>query len=1772
MGADGFTFVIKDPSSPDLGQSGGALGYGGINRSLAISYDFYSNFEYNDPNADFVGLLTNGNLTHNSPISIVQVPIDNGATWYNWIDYNGSTLEVRYSLTSTRPSVAQLTYNNVNLQSLIGSTAEVGFTGATGGLTATERVTSWEFRDTYQPITSINHAPIAVADTNTNDAVTEAGIGAGNAVLAGDASASGNVLANDTDVDLGDTRTVSAVAGGIVGSARAGTYGSVTINANGSYAYSLDNTLPATNALAQGESRTEIFTYTVRDAAGATATAALTITVTGTNDAPVAVADTAAGTEDSTLVTGSVAGNDGDVDAGSSLTYTLTAPLAGLTLTPDGSYSFNPSVASYQDLAQGETRDVAATYSVTDQFGASAAGNLTITVTGTNDRPVANAVSNAVLEDATITGTVTAIDADAGQTAGLTYALLDVAAAPVGLTFNANGTYSFDASSYDSIAEGQTLVLSVPFTASDASSASTAAILSIAVAGTNDSPVAVADTLAAIEDTAVTFTAAQLLGNDTDIDSAPATLRIASVTSGSGGTAVLEPGGSVTFTPDAEFNGPASFSYTTGDGSLVSNAATVTVNVAAVNDAPVAVANTLADVAEDSGARIVTVAELLANDIDIDNANSDLRIASVTGATGGTILFDPAAQTIAFTPSPNYNGPAGFSYTTSDGTTESAAAPVSFTITPVNDAPIFTLLPGDAVTDVVNDRPNHPYGGTGITQGGTVHFTDVDGGSYSAVVSNLDPAQGTSLGQFSGRVLGDNATVGWGYSVPVAAVEALRVGEVITERGEIRLFDGTDYITQQVSVTLTGANDAPVALDSTGVTNEDAVVTLDVASLISDVDGDSLTVSASVDAAQGTVSIEGTFITFTPAANFNGTASISYTVTDGSGAAALSDTALITVGVAAVNDAPVIASGSSVSLAELSQNTNGILTDPVGTSGTLAFADVDLSDTHTVSLALASVLWQTGSAIPEAITAALAEAFSATLANASTGDGTGSLDWAFSLGNPLLDFLREGETLTLTYNVSVTDSSGASDTKPITLTIAGANDVPIVEALAGDRAYQALDEGSGPLRTEGTLTITDRDLTDSVSVSANQVEVVGGSRGGLTDTRLAEFLTLTPATLTADPGSRNNLAWSFNSGAEAFDFLAAGEILELRYRVRATDDSGAGNNIGDGTVTIQIEGTNDAAVVTLPPVQTVTEAGGSQNASLGVPTATSTLTATDVDGTANLFLVSAGTSTYGTWSIAANGTYSYSLNNALPNVDALTQGQSVFDTFTVRTVDGTEQVVTVNVVGTNDAAVITGTSTGLVVESGGVANAAAGTPTAAGTLSATDVDSSAAFVAQTSVAGTNGYGRFSIGTNGAWSYTLNNDHPAVQALNTNNPPLADTLVVTTADGTQHTLSVAIQGANDAPVVLVELTDASTNEDAVYTLNAAAAFSDVDLGDTLTYSATGLPAWLSLNTATGQLTGTPLNGDVGPRTITVTAADRAGASAASEFVLTVVNTNDGPVAVADTGVAGENQTRLFDVVANDTDVDLGDSLSLASLGSVTVTSANGSVNAIDARSAFTIENGKVLFTPGDLFDALNTGQTATVQLGYTVADRAGATSTSTLTLTVNGTSAVSRDGTNQADTLNGDLAGLGADDILRGLNGDDLIFGFAGSDDLYGGNGQDRLEGGVGRDKLYGENGNDILDGGAGFDFLDGGRGDDLLRGGANADVFYFGQASGSDRIADFEVGVDHFAFEAGTSIRGLSQIDTNNDRVLDATLVQLSTGSVTLEGVLNVQRADLLLA
>jgi VCBS repeat-containing protein len=307
--------------------------------------------------------------------------------------------------------------------------------------------------------------------------------------------------------------------------------------------------------------------------------------------------------------------------------------------------------------------------------------------------------------------------------------------------------------------------------------------------------------------------------------------------------------------------------------------------------------------------------------------------------------------------------------------------------------------------------------------------------------------------------------------------------------------------------------------------------------------------------------------------------------------------------------------------------------------------------------------------------------------------------------------------------------------------------------------------------------------------------------------------------------------------------------------------------VSDGTLsanqtfTITINGINDAAIISGATAGSVIEAGGVANASPATPTATGTLTDTDVDNTPNTFTaVSSPTASaggYGTFTMTAAGVWTYTLNEANSAVQALNVGGTLTDTFTVTTVDGTAKVMTVTIHGTNDAAVISGATAGSVIEAGGVANAAPDTPTTTGTLTDTDVDNTPnAFTAVGSpTASAGGYGTFTMTAAGVWTYTVDNANSAVQALNVGNT-LTDTFTVTTVDGTAQMVTVAIHGANDAAII------SSTTTGSV-----------IEAG----YAAPGTPS------ATGTLTDTDV--DNTPNTFTAVSSPTASAGGYGTFTMT-----------------------------------------------------------------------------------------------------------------------------------------------------------------------------------------------------------------------------------------------------------------------------------------------
>ena len=346
---------------------------------------------------------------------------------------------------------------------------------------------------------------------------------------------------------------------------------------------------------------------------------------------------------------------------------------------------------------------------------------------------------------------------------------------------------------------------------------------------------------------------------------------------------------------------------------------------------------------------------------------------------------------------------------------------------------------------------------------------------------------------------------------------------------------------------------------------------------------------------------------------------------------------------------------------------------------------------------------------------------------------------------------------------------------------------------------------------------------------------------------------------------------------------------------------------------------------------------------------------------------------------------------------------------------------------------------------------------------------------------------------------------AINLLNFDQDEISGSFVVRIlqfADGTQVNLA---RYFNRPPVVANAIPDQTTMEDAAFSFTVPAdTFTDPDKGDTLTYSATlsdgtALPSWLSFNAATMTFSGTPGNDNGGAISLKIIATDSSGASTATEFNLTVVNTNDPPVVVN----AISDQTTMEDaafsfmVPANTfADVDVGDTLTYSA------TLADGT-----SLPSWLIFNPVTMTFSGTPVDA------GKLSVKVIAMDSTGASASDVYDLTVQATHKTTY-GTNGMNSIT-----TGSDnDLIYALGGPDFVYSGAGNDTLYGGDGIDLLCGDGGDDIIYGENDSDMLDGGNGNDFLSGGSGNDFLYGG-----------SGDDTL-DGGTGVDVLAGGAGDDV------------------------------------------
>ncbi|QDT11198.1 Ig-like domain-containing protein [Planctomycetes bacterium K23_9] len=1395
-----------------------------------------------------------------------------------------------------------------------------------------------------------------------------------------DLTETGNVITdndgNGVDSDPnGSTVNVVAVDGatGSVASSVAGSYGSVQINANGSYTYTLNNTLAAVNALGPGDSLTDTFTYTIDDGTGLTDTATLTITIDGTNDAPT-VTSTIPNQSDADAETGisvNAATYFGDPESGT-LTFSATNLPPGLSINSSG------LITGTVDPSASTGGPYSVTITAEDAYGSTVSQTITWAIS--NPPPTATDNDLGTTENTSISGNIVTdsdgngVDSDPdGDT--LTVTLINGVAGNVGgpvtgsgggaFTVSSTGAYTLNpGTDFDYLAAGETAATTINYTISDGEGGTDTATVTVTVTGVNDSPTAFGTIppQSGVDGTTLsTFDLSSFFG-DPDLTD---TLTYSAGGSLPPGLAINPTTGVVTgsYDPSASTGGPYSVVITAEDpdGATVVQAFTWTVT----NPGPTATDNDLGT-AEGSTltGNVMSDADGHGVDSDVDgdtivvnavNGVAGNVASSVAGSNGGTFTIAANGSYTFATGSDFEYLDAGetatttVNYTITDNEGGTDSATVTVVVTGTNDTPTAngTIPPQSGVDSTVESPLDVSGFFADVDATDTLTFSD--GGTLPGGLS-IHPTTGVITGTYDA-----DSSQGGPYAVVITATD-----------------DNGATVTQEFTWTVT--NPGPTATDNDLGTSEGSTLTGNVMSdadghgVDSDVDGDTIVVNA-VNGVAGNVasSVAGTNGgTFTIAANGSytfatgsdfeyldagetATTTVDYTITDNEGG---TDSATVTVVVTGTNDTPT-ANGTIPP----QSGVDSTVESPLDVSG--FFADVDATDTLTFS---------DGGTLPGGLSI-----------HPTTGLITGTYDADSSQGGPY------------TVVITATDDNGATVTQEFAWTVTN----PGPTATDNDLGTSEGSTLTGNVMSDADGHGVDSDVDgDTIVVNAvngvagNVASSVAGSNGG----------TFTIAA---------NGSYTFATGSD-FEYLDAGETATTTVDYTITDNEGGTDS---ATVTIVVTGTNDTPTAngTIPPqsgVDSTVESPLDVSGYFGDVDASDTLTFSD-GGT-----LPGGLSINPTTGVIT-GTYDADSSQGGPYAVVITatddNGATVTQEFTW-TVTNPGPTATDNDLGTSEGSTLTGNvmsdADGHGVDSDVDGDA----------IEVSAVNGVAGNVAS-GVAGTNG-GTFTIAANGSYTFATGSDFEYLDAGETATTTVDYTITDNEGGTDSATVTVVVTGTNDTPTANGTIPPQSGVDSTVESpLDVSGYFGDVDASDTLTFSDGGtLPGGLSINPTTGVITGTydADSSQGGPYAVVITATDDNGATVTQEFTWTV--TNPGPTATDNDLGTSEGSTLTGNVMSDadghgvDSDVD-GDTIVVNAVNGVAGNVASGVAGSNGG--TFTIAaNGSYTFATGSDFEYLDAGETATTTVDYTITDNEGGTDSATVTVIVTGT--------NDTPTANGTI--------------------------------------------------------------------------------------------------------------------------------------------------------
>ncbi|MBB3285275.1 MULTISPECIES: VCBS domain-containing protein [unclassified Rhizobium] len=970
---------------------------------------------------------------------------------------------------------------------------------------------------------------------------------------------------------------------------------------------------------------------------------------------------------------------------------------------------------------------------------------------------------------------------------------------------------------FDALPLGKSSVLSVGYTVTDGDGSKSSGTFNITVHGVNHAPTTADGSVFTSEDADYYFKSTDFAFSDSidgnklgyvTINSLPTdgTLYLGSTPVAVGQHIAASALTTLHFTPSAGFAGPTeteSFSFTVQDdggtangGANTSTAHTMAINVTAIDDGKAAIS--IADQTTHTGKAIVagdTLNAAVAAD-DPDHGQSGLTYAwSWADDSSHTVLGTASSYTVT-SADVGHSLILTVSYTDGQGFNDVVTQTTSTVIAPVVFAPTIDTTPlSEAYLATGSDPQPGQLTAAGSIVLGTFdnpHITSVTGADNNAVtVDQTAPdSQTTTIhGSYGDLIIDANGA--YTYTLTHPGLNASGDTDQFT-------YTVTDMNgrTSQSTLTFNIADDAP-ELTGAGISatvSDDGVVTAGSHSAVVATDLTSLVISGA--------------------------------------------------------DSPLAWSVNAVAAG----TSSGTLTG--GTPLTYNGAAVTLTSTdgHTI----------VGSAAGDTV-------FTLTV------DGAGHASLVL---NQVFDGAKV-QTLDFSQYVKATDADGdpvTLGTGTFTIVVDHVNHPAVFTGAETGAVTEDLNVVGGFLQTSGQLLVNDADRGES-KFQATTINPDGTHLGALT--------------IDAD----GNWSYKVDDNLSAVQSLGANQTRTDTFTVSSVDGT-------THDIVVTINGVNDPAVISGDVAGAVTEAGGVNNGTAGVPLASGVLSATDVDSDPSFTAQNSVATNYGHFTIGADGHWNYVLdnsNNAVQALNSTGSNTTLHDLITVTTADGTLQQIDITINGANDAAVITGDVAKSVTEAGGVDNGTAGIPTTSGVLSSMDVDSDPSFAAQNNVA-TN-YGHFTIGADGHWNYVLDNSNNAVQALNStgSNTTLHDLITVTTADGTQQQIDITINGTNDAPAFTGDT--GNILEGSTAPISGAITVSDVDANQSSFTTASsnsiagahGTFTFTNDGSATGAWTYTLNNNDAAVQALT------AGAKLTDTLAITSADGTPHNVTVTITGV-------------------------------------------------------------------------------------------------------------------------------------------------------------------------------------------------------------------------------------------------------------------------------